>query len=197
MTLHKLEDCLILNRDMMPISMLPVETASWREAIKMVYTEAAQIVHEYEDWEVHSPSITMPVPSVIMVREYVHFEHAVAWNEDYLYLRDEYRCQYCLREFPAQQLTQDHVVPRKYGGQTNWTNIASACGPCNHRRGHNTKIKPHKAPYKPSYYELVGKAKKLPLVIPDESWMPYLQWPEENLIVKGNRKKILHMRLAA
>jgi 5-methylcytosine-specific restriction endonuclease McrA len=105
--------------------------------------------------------VTLKVPSVIMVREYVHFDRAIPWNEDYLKLRDRFRCQYCNRQFPAQQLTQDHVIPRMMGGKTSWDNIVSACGPCNHSRGHNTKIKPRITPYKPSYWELVEKAKEL------------------------------------
>jgi 5-methylcytosine-specific restriction endonuclease McrA len=193
----KILDTLILNRDMRPIKMLPVSTANWQDAIKAVYAETATIVHEYEEWEVHSPSVTMSVPSVIMVRDYVHFDKCIPWNEEYLKLRDRYRCLYCNRPFPSQHLTQDHVVPRKYGGKTNWENIVSACGPCNHRRGHNQKIRPRIMPYRPTYWELVEKAKELPLVVPDESWVTYLDWPEENLLVKGKQKKILRFDRAA
>lgn len=195
MILHTL-DTLVLNRDMRPVKMLPVSTLSWQNAIKAIYGEAAQVVHEYEEWEVHSPSVTMKVPSVIMVRDYVHFTRQIPWNPDYLLLRDRFTCQYCHRQFPAQKLTQDHVIPRMLGGKTSWDNIVSACGPCNHSRGHNTKIQPRIKPYKPSYWELVEKAKDLlPLVVPDESWTHYLDWPEENLVVKN--KKILRVNLAA
>jgi 5-methylcytosine-specific restriction endonuclease McrA len=192
-----MRDTLVLNRDMMPIKMLPVSTVTWENAVKAVYAETAQVVHEYEDWEVHSPSVTLHVPSVIMVRDYVRFSKQIPWNDDLLMLRDRFKCQYCSKKFPAQLLTQDHVVPRKFGGKTSWENIVSACGPCNHKRGHNIKIQPKIKPYKPSYYELVSKAKELPLVIPDESWVPYLDWPEENLIIRGKEKKILHIGRAA
>jgi 5-methylcytosine-specific restriction endonuclease McrA len=192
-----IRDTLVLNRDMMPIKMLPVSTVTWENAIKAIYAETAQVVHEYEDWEVHSPSVTIKVPSVIMVRDYVHFSKQIPWNDELLMLRDRYRCQYCSKKFPAQLLTQDHVIPRKFGGKTSWDNIVSACGPCNHRRGHNTKIQPKTKPYKPSYYELVGKAKELPLVVPDEAWVAYLGWPEENLLVRGKVKKIVRLDRAA
>ena len=190
------KDTLVLNRDMRPIKMLPVSTFNWQDAVKSVYSEAAQVVHTYEEREVHSPSVTLKVPSVIMVRDYVHFPRAIPWNQEYLKLRDRFRCLYCNRQFPAQQLTQDHVVPRMMGGKTSWDNIVSACGPRNHSRGHNTKIQPRIKPYKPTYWELVEKAKELiPLVVPDESWLPYLDWPEENMVVKS--KKILQLKLAA
>lgn len=193
----QIRDTLVLNRDMMPIKMLPVSTVTWENAIKAIYAEHATVVHEYEDWEVHSPSVTIRVPSVIMVRDYVHYDKQIPWNEEYLKLRDRYRCQYCEKRFPAQHLTQDHVVPRKYGGKTNWENIVSACGPCNHRRGHNIKIQPRIKPYKPTYWELVQKAKELPLIVPDESWVDYLDWPQENLMVRGKKKKILRLDQAA
>lgn len=175
--------------------MLPVETCGWEHAIKMVYSDAAQVVHEYDDWEVHSPSVTIKVPSVIMVRDYVHYDRSVPWTDEYLVLRDRFRCQYCNKKFPAHKLTQDHVIPRKYGGGTGWDNIVSACAPCNHSRGHNQKIKPRIQPYKPTYWELVEKAKEeLQLVIPDENWLNYLDWPEHNIFVKGKAQKILQLR---
>jgi 5-methylcytosine-specific restriction endonuclease McrA len=193
--MYLVKSTLVLNADMAPIKLLPVSTVNWDEAIKAIYSEQATVVHEYDDWEVHSPSITLRVPSVIMVRDYVHFNKAIPWNADYLKLRDGYRCQYCNKT--GLLLTQDHVVPRKFGGKTSWDNIVSACGPCNHQRGHNQKIQPRIKPYKPSYWELVGKAKEFPLVIPDESWAAYLDWPEENLLIKGKKKKILRLDRAA
>lgn len=177
--------------------MLPPSTVTWKVAIKAIFTGAAQLVHEYEDWEVHSPSTTMKVPSVVMVRDYIHFQKQIPWNGELLMLRDEYRCQYCMEEFPAQRLTEDHVLPRKFGGKTSWDNIVAACSPCNHRRGHNVKIQPNRAPYMPSYWELVEKIKKFDIVVPDENWVNYLDWPEDKIFVSGKPKKILHVGLAA
>lgn len=195
---HKIADTLVLNADMNPVCLLPVSTDTWQNAIKMVYLDHAQVVHEYEDWEVHSPSVTIRVPSVIMIHEYIHFEKSIPWNDELLLLRDDYKCQYCLKVFPAQQLTQDHVKPRRDGGKTTWDNIVAACAPCNHRKGHNAKVVPKKMPYKPSYWELVKKAQQhFPLVIPDHSWVDYLQWPQENLFVRGEEKKILRMSMVA
>lgn len=191
-------DTLVLNRDMQPVSLLPVSTSSWENAIKAIYTGAATIVHEYEDWEVHSPSTTFKVPSVVMIREYVNFSKEIPWNPEYLYLRDRYRCQYCRKGFPSHKLTQDHVTPRKYGGKTTWDNIVSACAPCNHSRGHNQKIRPMVEPYKPTYWELIEKAKQeITLVVQDESWLPYLGWPEDKILIKGKQKKILQYSRAA
>ena len=49
-----------------------------------------------------------------------------------LFLRDRFRCVYC---GSGKELTFDHVVPRAHGGRTMWENVATACAPCNLRKG--------------------------------------------------------------
>lgn len=190
--ISNIKDTLVLNQNMLPVSMIPPSTVSWKTAIKVIYTGAAQIVHEYDDWVVHSPSIQVNVPSIIMLNEYIHFDKFIPWNKDLLKLRDEYKCQYCDKEFSSHLLTMDHVLPRKYGGVTSYENIVSACSPCNQKRGHDVNIRPKNEPHKPEYWELVSKIKKLPLVIPDKEWSYYLQWTEKNIFIKEKQNKILH-----
>lgn len=38
---------------------------------------------------------------------------------------------YCGVELPADQLTLDHVQPRRKGGDRSRGNLVTACGPCN------------------------------------------------------------------
>jgi 5-methylcytosine-specific restriction endonuclease McrA len=188
-------DVLCLNADMAPINLLKLSVMDWQEAIKAVFLDTVTVVEEYPDWQVHSPSVTMNVPSVIMAKRHVHFTRLVSFSEDNVKLRDRYTCQYCHRVFPASKLTMDHVLPRKHGGRTAWDNIASACGPCNFRKGHNRKIVPRLLPRRPSYWEMVSIVKEYPLTIPCETWVEYLNWPEDKLFVGG--QKILRTSLAA
>jgi hypothetical protein len=51
-------------------------------------------------------------------------------NEN-LFVRDAQICAYCGRKFKFADLTRDHVIPRKQGGKDVWTNVVTACGPCN------------------------------------------------------------------
>jgi 5-methylcytosine-specific restriction endonuclease McrA len=55
------------------------------------------------------------------------------------------RCCYCGHHFPSNALNLDHVVPRSRGGRTDWTNIVTACLPCNLRKGSRL---PHEASMK-------------------------------------------------
>jgi 5-methylcytosine-specific restriction endonuclease McrA len=190
-----MSDVLVLNADFLPVSALPLSVVSWETAVRALYLGTVATIHEYDDWEVHSPSTTIKVPSVIMTKKYLHFQRTVAFTERNLFLRDRYTCQYCGQVFPEQKLTFDHYVPRKDGGRTRWDNIVSACAPCNGWKGHNRTIEPLHKPYKPTYYQLLALRKEYPLVVAHESWVGYLDWPEENVIVKGGN--ILRRRRAA
>ena len=190
---------LVLNADYAPVSHLPLATMNWRQAIRAVFLDTVTVIAEYDDWEVHSPSVTMRVPSVIMTKQYLHFSRRVAFSDANLFLRDRYTCAYCQKAFPEHSLTMDHVLPCKYGGETSWENITTACGPCNFKKGHNRKIVPAKMPYKPTYYELLNIRKEFPLSVPSEQWVDYLDWPAEKLFISNGKKEniILRNTLAA
>lgn len=178
-------DCLVLNQDFLPVSALPLSVVGWETAVRAIYLDTVAVIAEYDDWEVHSPSTTIKVPSVIITKKYLHFQRAVSFTDNNVFLRDRYTCQYCGQVFPQQKLTYDHVVPRRDGGRTRWDNIVAACGPCNGWKGHNRTIRPLRMPYKPSYYELLAIRKEYPVVVSDESWIEYLDWPAENIHIKG------------
>lgn len=188
---------LVLNADYAPVSHLPLSTMRWQEAVRAIYLGTVSIVSEYDDWEVHSPSVTMRVPSVVMTKRYLHFSRRVAFCDTNLFLRDRYTCQYCGKVFPEHSLTMDHVLPCKYGGETSWENIATSCGPCNFKKGCDRTVLPKNKPYKPTYYELLNIRKEYPLMIPSANWIDYIDWPNENLFVTGGQKEILHNSLAA
>lgn len=165
---------LLLNADYNILSINPLSTITWQNAMKLHFTGGAQIVHHYEDWEIHSPSTVMKVPSVMALSEYRNIRRGVKFTTKNLLLRDDYMCQYCGNEFPAHLLTKDHVKPRKHGGKTNWENIVAACGPCNHRRGHDESIRPKKEPHRPTIYEINNKLTSTVVVAHDETWTDFL-----------------------
>lgn len=186
----KSDDTLVLNADCIPTSMLPLSTMTWHDSIKAQFLDKVSVISTYKDWEVHSPSITMKVPSIIMMKDYVHINRSVKFCEENVLLRDEYSCQYCGLncEHDHSMLTYDHVIPSSQGGKTNWNNIVMACRPCNSKKSHFTIMKPKIKPAKPKYYDLVGKRKKFPIYIPNEDWIPYLDWPEDKIILTNKRK---------
>jgi 5-methylcytosine-specific restriction endonuclease McrA len=61
-----------------------------------------------------------------------------ALTREMLFARDCHVCAYCGRRLRPAELTAEHVQPRSRGGKTSWTNLVSACKPCNLRKGDRT-----------------------------------------------------------
>lgn len=177
---------LLLNADAQPLSFLPISTISWQQAIKLLYLDAATALHSY-DWEVHSPSVSMLVPAVLILHKHVHnlrewvARDACGPQKPLVFLRDMFTCQYCGQMFPRSQLTIDHVMPRKFGGRTRWDNVATCCIRCNCERGCDIRIQPKHRPFKPSYGLLLRNMRTFPLSIPHESWNYYLGWSADKV----------------
>lgn len=175
---------LVLNTDHRPVGFLPLSALSWQDSIRALYLGTVTSLHNYENWWVQSPSQRIAVPSVVVTTRYIKIKrNSIAFNDTMVFLRDEYRCQYCGKLFSEHQLTLDHVTPRSMGGNRSWTNIVSACSPCNSRRGNNVRQRPLKEPRRPNYWQMVELRRQHPLIIPDESWMPYLDWADRVEII--------------
>ena len=185
-----MSDTLILNADGNPLSVVPLSVVTWQTAIRLAYQDKVRVVNEYEDWEVHSPSCTWKVPSIVMCADYVKWYRQVKYNRSNILLRDLFTCQLCGARPPISQFTLDHVVPRAHGGKTNWTNIVTACKKCNHAKGSNKKIRPKVMPTKPNYYELMAKRQKFPITVRDESWLTFLDWDPKLVEMKPPRKSV-------
>jgi len=180
-------DTLVLNADASPLTVLPISTENWQNAVKAMWAEDVDVLHSYENWIVRSPSIELFVPAVIMLRKYIRVAKDVKFSKSNVYLRDDYTCQYCglKAHHNHSLLTYEHVIPRFHGGKTTWTNIASACHKCNHEKGHSlTYKKPNIVPVKPNYFKLAEKAKQKPVTIPHASWEQYLGWHGEITVVE-------------
>lgn len=176
---------LLLNADGRPKCLLPLSALCWQEAIKAIWTDVATVLHAYDDWVVRSPSVAFPVPAVLLLRRSIR-RHGwrVRFSSRLVYLRDAYVCQYCGVSFPENELTLDHVLPRKFGGATRWDNCVAACAPCNGRRGHDVSVRPIRAPFRPTYNDLVRERRKFPIAVSHPSWTYYLDWPVEAVTVE-------------
>jgi len=169
-----MSDCLLLNTDGQPVSLLPVSTITWQDAIKYLVLEKATPLAWHEDWIVRSARWETQVPAVLMLREYMKPKSAIRYSKANVFLRDGYRCAYCEQDVTKRAATLDHVLPVSHGGKTTFENTVTACGPCNSGKGNDKRIKPKKAPHRPTYWELVEKRKALPFDIKHPDWDLYL-----------------------
>lgn len=175
-------EVLLLNADYQPHSII-----SWKDAIVLMLTEKARVVESYDDWSVRSPSLTIKVPSVLVLLKYVVFRQEVKFSRANIYARDEYQCQYCGKKaglrgkLRVTDLTFDHVIPRSKGGDTSWENIVTSCQPCNGKKAARTPreagLSLLKEPVKPKTVSNVMftlSRKNIP-----KAWRDYLYWHQD------------------
>ncbi|WP_373353418.1 HNH endonuclease [Pseudoroseicyclus sp. CXY001] len=170
---------LVLNADYRPLSYYPLSLWPWQEAVKAVWLDRVDIVAEYDE-RVRSPSTSFKMPSVVVLKDFVKPQKRVAFTRFNLFLRDEFRCQYC---GSRGDLTFDHVVPRARGGVTSWENVVAACGSCNLRKGskslRQSGLALRKPPRQPGAEELRNQGRKFPPGWLHESWLDFLYWDAE------------------
>ena len=147
--------------------------------MKAVFLDRVTIVENYER-EIHSPTKTMPIPSVIALRQYVKPSQHPAFTRFNLFLRDRFACQYC---GSGKDLTFDHVVPRSRGGVTSWENVVAACSPCNLKKANKSLktsgMRLRRPARRPTPEEMHAAGRRFPPNHLHQSWMDFLYWDTE------------------
>lgn len=170
---------LVLNADYTPLSYYPLSLWPWQTAIKAIFLDRVDVIETYER-EVHSPTVQMKIPSVIALKQYVKPSEYPAFTRFNLFLRDRFHCQYC---GSPHNLTFDHVVPRRLGGKTTWQNVATACAPCNMRKGGRTPAQANMRlmvpPIRPTSWQLQERGRAFPPNYLHDSWHDWLYWDVE------------------
>lgn len=169
---------LVLNLDYQPINVCNV-----KRAMILLGKGKAELL-ENGRGEIHTPSLTMPVPSVVRLIYLVRRPFARRkLSKKEIFLRDRYTCQYCGEQ--TRELTLDHVIPRRQEGDHSWENIVGACIPCNRRKAGRTPAQASmtlrrrpKAPYPSPYYTLHNRT-----IL--EEWRKFIPWADFQPLVLG------------
>jgi len=142
-----------------------------KRALRLVIDGKAEIVEADAARPVRSERLSLPRPAVIRLTKLVHvprrFRRQV--TNTFLFARDGYCCQYCGRSVielrPRESLTRDHLVPLSRGGANVWTNVVTACSPCNTRKGNRLAAEigmhPLTAPAEPHFVHLSWAVRRL------------------------------------
>jgi hypothetical protein len=173
----------------------PHRVVKWHRALRMIIcprcgdlschrhpTAAKGLVMSAYEATVTSERSSLLLPAVVKLQVPVPFvKRVVRYNRINVFLRDRFTCAYDGLRYPERMLTLDHVIPRaRWKGPvdqlTTWTNVVTACKPCNLRKGPRTPkdagmkllIKPHVPDHLP------GLPLRLPETIPSQ-WLPWLQ----------------------
>jgi len=142
-----------------------------RRALRLVLDGKAEIVESDPGRLVRSERLTLPRPAVIRLMKFIHvprrFRRQV--TNTFLFARDRYRCQYCGRTSTElkqrETLTRDHLIPISRGGNNEWTNVVTACSPCNTRKSNHLPeeigMHPLSRPLEPHFVHLSWAVRKL------------------------------------
>ena len=140
-----------------------------------------EVIEEYTR-EVHSVSFAIKLPAVVRLLRFIKRPKIpVRFSRQNIYIRDDYKCQYCGKRLTPDQLTWDHVLPRARGGKTEWTNIVTCCIECNRKKGGRIPseasmvlIKQPSIPEWLSILKITLHFKHTP-----QSWRDYIYWNVE------------------
>lgn len=126
----------MLNADFTAVCAISVE-----RAVGLWFEGKVELVEEVPGEALHSPSITIPKPQVVRLKQYHNFRRhsrRLGFSKRRVALRDGHHCCYCHKAVRGSDGTIDHVVPRARGGQTDWDNVVLACRPCNAKKRDRT-----------------------------------------------------------
>jgi 5-methylcytosine-specific restriction endonuclease McrA len=153
--------CVVLNASYEPLSVI-----SARRALILIFEGKAVVVEEHPEYVVRSPSITVKIPIMVALKQFVKarrvFHSPAALTQRNLFVRDGHTCQYCGRhktEFRGTEvLTRDHIIPESRGGKNTWHNLVTACSTCNNKKADSnlkdTNMRLLKTPTAPTLFEL-------------------------------------------
>lgn len=161
-----MEQTLVLNA-----TFEPLKVVDWQRAITLWVQGKVEII-ETHDREVRAVTFSFKLPSVVRLLHFARLRRRpiVQFTRANIYARDEFSCQYCGLRFEPEDLTFDHVIPVAQGGQRGWTNIVTACEPCNRRKAART---------------------------PDEAGMTLLRQPRRPLVLPPTMKLTIGFRTPA
>lgn len=130
----------------------------------------------------HSPSITVEVPSVVARVGLLHAceLRPPAYSARRVRVRDSHLCQFVIGGQPCARRgdSVDHLLPRSLGGGDSWLNVVAACRAHNGAKSNRTLEQMHRmldwtlrrAPFIPSRSALVAAG----LRDRHPSWEPFL-----------------------
>ena len=178
---------LVLNRSFFPVNLTTV-----KHAFCMLYSGAAMAVDgqyktfDYESWSqiaikqrdetIGLVNKLIKIPRVIMLVAYDRIPKTqVRFTRANIFARDGNTCQYCRKTFPKNELSIDHVIPRSYGGKSNWENVVCCCFTCNRTKGGRTpkqahmilRVQPRKPRWTPLNRASLNGVKR-------QEWVPFL-----------------------
>jgi 5-methylcytosine-specific restriction endonuclease McrA len=150
------QEVLVLNNDYEPLNI-----CNMRRAVILVFLGKADVLHAHTS-DIRSVSGRLTSPSVVRLRHHVKRPlPRLKLSRRSIFARDNYTCQYCGQRF--RDLTLDHIVPKRLGGETTWENLVCCCHKCNSKKAgktlEQTGMMLAKKPRRPRYVPFISLTK--------------------------------------
>jgi hypothetical protein len=150
---------------------MPIDWISREEAATLVVKDQVVWALGENAFEIRGGINRMGRQSVLSLPSILASDGSIKLNDfvpplvnNYLFRRDQFLCMYCGGEFPADNLSRDHILPVSRSGTDSWTNVVTACKRCNHRKANQTPEEAHMqliaVPFVPNRYEFFYLANK-------------------------------------
>jgi len=163
-------EVLVLNSDYEPLNI-----CNLRRAVSLVFLEKVDVLHE-DGVLLRSVKSELRSPSVVRLRSHIKRPRPqLKLSRRSIFARDNYTCQYC--GYHGNDLTVDHVTPKRLGGATTWENLVCSCRKCNSKKGDKTVAQAGfnlpQAPRRPKYVPFISLTKFI-AGAQNEVWRDYL-----------------------
>lgn len=193
----KKHDILVLNKNY-----VPVQIVEWKTAMSLIIKDSAHAIdntfvsYHFSDWmkfsisldgmeyaKVQTVSQPIAIPEIIVLNRFDRLpDRDVKFSRENIFKVYNHKCAYCGKIFPQAQLTLDHILPRAFGGTTNWNNIVPSCKPCNAAKADKTLTQLGiKLLYKPMKPKWISPLNGIPWKDhPCKSWQHFFNRVEHN-----------------
>ena len=173
---HPVDAALVVRAPVLVLNLnyVPINVCTVRRAVVLLGKAKAELLENHRG-QLRTVNRIFDAPSIIRLVYLVKrpfLPRKLSKKE--VFLRDRFTCQYCGKK--SQDLTLDHVVPRRQHGPHSWDNVVAACTRCNLRKAGRTPVEANmklakipKAP-DPNPYMILQNRTIL------EEWQPYLPW---------------------
>ena len=139
----------------------PLGIINWQKAITLLLQEKAEVLTEGHEI-IRTVTRRYNVPRVLRLLKRGYQKYKASFSKRSIYLRDKGICAYCNLKLTPKTLTIDHVLPKCQGGKHTWSNVVTACKPCNNRKAGYTPDQAEMPlmypPRVPSRMELIKQA---------------------------------------
>ena len=178
---------LILNKNWVAIAAFPI-----KKSIILLYQNRALVVcpksyrtFNFSEWVqesinnncnegIKTTSCIISKPEIILLKPYGGMPYnKVPFTRKNIFMRDNYTCQYCLKQLPRNKLTIDHVIPRSKNGTNSFENCVTSCLKCNNKKSdkllREVNLFLKKKPIRPKWHPAIG-LENLP-----DSWNSFIK----------------------